>query len=141
MILPARSIMYLNGVPITEHSRAPLEVSFEQVGTGKRTVSGTLRRHEIAKKMKLSTSWSMVPSQTIYTVDGFSGGIYLYNLFHDLNSFNVKIWTDQQADKTQTTPTYDFLGRFDDFNYSIEKRNAGGVYYDLWNVSVSIEEF
>lgn len=137
---PARSVLRLDGSFISEHSRSPLEVSFEQIENANRTVNGHMRVYAVAKKYNLSTSWQYLPSRAEYTVDGYMGGLELERLYTTKNSFRVEIWNDAEAAKTEPYARVDFMGRITSFNYSIEKRNLGGVFYDFWNASISIEE-
>lgn len=138
--LPGKSILYVDGEKLTEHLRAPLEVSYEQIENAVRTVTGTRRVYAVAKKINLSTSWTMVPSDENYTVDGFKSGNYLRDLYANNEEFNVKVWAEDSAAQAQVTPTHDFLGRITQFSYTVQKRNAFGAFVDLWDMSLTIEE-
>lgn len=140
MTFPAHSILRLNGDFISEHSRAPLQVDFDQIEQATRTVKGNLRIYQIAKKYKLSTSWELLPSRAAYTVDGYMGGNELAALFMSSGEIQVEVWNDAKSARTEIYPTVDFQGRISSFNYSIEKRNVGGVFYDFWNIDIELEE-
>jgi len=140
MVFKARSILRLDGDFISEHGRAPLSVSFNQIEQASRMAKGDLRVYQVAKKHKLSTSWELLPSRDAYTVDGYMGGTTLYSLYMNSGEIRVEIWTDAEAAKTERYATIDFQGRVSSFSYTIEKRNLGGIFYDFWNVNIEIEE-
>lgn len=141
MMFPAKSILSIDGTFLSEHSRSPLSLEFDKIENANRTVSGRLRIYEIVNKHKLSVSWELLPSKAQYTIDGYAGGIELQSLYLAGGMKSVEIWTDSEAVQNSVTPTVAFDGRIDSFNYSIEKRNVGGIFYDYWNVSMSVEEF
>lgn len=130
------SIMYWGGKSdsvlskITEHNRSPLSVSWEQIENSKRMIDGTLRRWTVARKRTWATSWDMVPHSNIRTVDGGWGGeqMQAFYLSHG-GEFSIEI---SNPDGTKER----VLAMFSSFDKSIEKRGA----YEMWNVSVSIEE-
>jgi hypothetical protein len=68
------------------------------------------------------------------------GGKDMYEMYMSGGEVRVEIWTDKYAAKTEPFAMIDFPGRFKEFDFSVEKRNLGGVFYDFWNVSMSIEE-
>ena len=140
MTFPARALLRVDGYFLSEHSRQPLEVEFEPIEWAKRTVKGDLRFYEITKKHKLSTSWELLPSRKEYTIDGYLGGNELYALYLNGGEVRVEVWNDATAAKTEPFANIDFQGRISSFNFSIEKRNVGGVFYDFWNISLDIEE-
>jgi hypothetical protein len=115
-------------------------VDFDQIEQATRTVKGSLRIYQIAKKYKLSTSWELLPSRAAYTVDGYMGGNELAALFMTSGEIQVEVWNDAKSARTEIYPTVDFQGRISSFNYSIEKRNVGGVFYDFWNIDIELEE-
>lgn len=86
---------------LSDHNRAPIEISAERIEDRKRMINGTMRSYFIANKFNMSTSWSNLPSRssnvasprnfdgrllpinpgsdtpiypTLYTVDGGAGG-------------------------------------------------------------------
>jgi len=136
----ARSILKLDGNIISEHGRQPLDVGYDQLEFARRTVNGTLRVYQIAKKQTLDVSWDLLPSRAIYTVDGFYGGNELYDIYINSGEIRVEVWTDAESVKTSSFATRDFQGRIRSFEHSIVKRNIEGKFYDFWNVTLSIEE-
>lgn len=96
---------------LSDHNRAPLDVSTERIEQRKRMVNGTMRSYHTADKLTISTKWSNLPSRgfsyladfdpedgiapserTInsvltkvekYTVDGGAGGAELLKWYQD----------------------------------------------------------
>jgi len=56
------SLVFLNGQKVSDHNRAPLEVTYEEISKMDRMVDGTMRKYTVAKKAKFSTSWERLPS-------------------------------------------------------------------------------
>lgn len=62
----------LNGTTwykLTDHNRGEIEIVPELIEKSARMANGTLRKYVVAKKMRISTSWERVPSDSAYTVD------------------------------------------------------------------------
>lgn len=66
---------------LTDHNRSEISISPELIEKTARMANGTMRKYVVAKKDVISTSWSLVPSQSVRTVDydaatkrGFSSG-------------------------------------------------------------------
>jgi hypothetical protein len=140
MLFKARAILMLDGDYVSDHSRSPLQVDFEPIENANRTVKGNMRVYEVAKKATLSTSWENLPSRASLTVDGYMGGTELEALYLRGGEVRVQIWNDLAASKSVSAARVDFPGRIKSFDYTIEKRNLGSVYYDFWNASITIEE-
>ena len=144
---------------LSDHSRAALSVSYEEVGSTRRTIDGTLRGFVIARKASFSTSWQLLPSDNAGVVD-YRGGspvvlgakqlkdVYLNNR---MNVFSLTVYSG--ALSTTAIGVSDTIGetyavRFKECSFSIEKRNAymsgtwpnSMVIGDFWNVSVGFEE-
>ena len=140
MTFPAKSILQVGNSYTSEHSRSPLSVNFDQIEQANRTVTGRLRVYTVAKKHSLSVSWEYLPSIDAQTVDGKMGGNSLHSLYKTGGEVAVKVWTDASAAQAAVTPAISFQGHFTSFDFSVEKRNVGGVFYDFWNVALEIEE-
>lgn len=51
---------------LTDNNRKEISMSFERIEQRKRMVNGRTRSVHIADKLKLSTSWDMIPSRAFY---------------------------------------------------------------------------
>ncbi|CAB4242192.1 hypothetical protein UFOVP222_44 [uncultured Caudovirales phage] len=94
------------------------------------------------------------PSQTVdgntffqFTVDGGAGGNELLSWYENhKGSFWVYLSYDKYTDFDGGVASYQHLNQYNqviemfisDFSYAVEKR--GGTNYDMWNISLSLEE-
>ena len=148
---------------ITDDNRQPLEFSEERIEKRERMINGRMRSYHIADKLKLSTSWTMIPSRShaniptfnttsgisphkSYTTDGGAGGADMLEWYDShKGSFWVFLAYDRKGIFKGTPEPYDHLAQYNqliemfisDFSYSVEKR---GSNFDYWNVSISLEE-
>lgn len=134
--LPKGSIMHWGSAAdsvlskVTEHNRAPLSVTWEAIETSQRMIDATLRKWTVARKRTWSTSWELVPHSNTRTVDGGWGGEAMQAFYEAKPAeFSMQI-TNPDGTKERV------LVMFKSFDKSVEKRGA----YEMWNISVSIEE-
>jgi hypothetical protein len=148
---------------LTDDNRSPLDFSDERIEKRERMINGRMRSYHIADKMRLSTSWSMIPSRShsdipnfdpatgkslakSYTTDGGAGGADMLEWYDaHKGSFWVFLAYDRKGIFKGTEDSYDHLKQYNQlvemfissFTYSVEKRGAN---FDYWNVSVTLEE-
>jgi hypothetical protein len=148
---------------LTDDNRSPLDFSDERIEKRERMINGRMRSYHIADKMKLSTSWSMIPSRShsdvpnfdpatglspykSYTTDGGAGGADMLEWYDaHKGSFWVFLAYDRKGIFKGKEDPYDHLSQYNQliemfissFTYSVEKRGAN---FDYWNVSVTLEE-
>ncbi len=148
---------------LTDDNRSPLDFSDERIEKRERMINGRMRSYHIADKMKLSTSWSMIPSRShsdvpnfdpstgipankAYTTDGGAGGADMLEWYDaHKGSFWVFLAYDRKGIFKGLPDSYDHLRQYNqliemfisNFTYSVEKR---GTNFDYWNVSVTLEE-
>jgi hypothetical protein len=148
---------------ITDDNRQPIEFSQERIEKRERMINGRMRSYHIADKLRLSTSWELIPSRShadvphfdvatglssvkSYTTDGGAGGADMLEWYDShKGSFWVFLAYDRKGIFKGTPDPYDHLGQYNqliemfisDFSYSVEKR---GSNFDYWNVSISLEE-
>lgn len=130
---------------LTDHNRASLQVSHDEIETTERTVDGSLRYHFNASKRKFSMSWNLVPADSSATVDGNWGGNDILEVYkNNKGVFTVEIYNRDSARKTSSGPDTTAQVRFTSISYDIVKRNfvmsGSGELSDLWNISISLEE-
>lgn len=137
MTLPKGTIMtwtHLNSGLVckpSDHSRSELSVSVDRIGSTERMANGRLRKYHVADKRTWSTSWDMLPAPSNMTADGQAGGKEIEYFFKSAKgefSMNI-VNVDTSLNETVRVV-------FSDFSKSIVKRGA----YDMWNISVSLEE-
>jgi hypothetical protein len=145
LVLPVGAALFLQddgGVfhPLSEHNRSPISVDTERFEKTARMANGSLRKLFIADKKIVSTSWSMLPSYTTMTVDGYWGAENLkafYLSAKGQGTFNVKIAYNDTRSET-------FLAAFTSFSSTMVRRNitdgpASGKQV-FWDVSIALEE-
>jgi len=124
---------------ISDHGRAPLDISVERIENKQRMADGTLRRHTVAKKRTFSTSWENLPSvATSFLANGQSGG-WIEN-FHDTvdGPFHMRLRAGSDRDLTLTGLAGKvLLVMFTDFSKNVVKR---GTAFDLWTLDITLEE-
>ena len=124
---------------ITDHNRAPLQISVQRIENSKRTANGTMRKNIIAEKHNFSLSWSDVPNTSTYTVDGGYGASQIYDFYMDQKQpFYVKF--TQKFDSDATSDQI-YVVQFTSCSFDIVKRNPSGTNpYIRMNLNISLEE-
>jgi hypothetical protein len=150
---------------LSDHSRSPLEFGTQRIENRQRMVNGRMRSYFIADKRTLSVSWEMLPSRsfslepnfstttgkptgagTQYTIDGGAGGAELLDWY---NNYTGTFYVFVAYDKLKVDSgdaEYAKLARYTevlemyitDFQWSVETRGANN--FDMWNISISLEE-
>ena len=154
---------------VSDHSRSSIAVDFMRLENRVRMINGNMRSYHIDDKISINTSWSLLPSRSYhnkttfaldgsrspaggceYTADGGAGGVDMVNWYRNttgpmwvfLSYDNFENYVDENG--TPSGNEMEMLNYFPEryqmffssFNYSIEKRGI----YDMWNVSVGLEE-
>jgi hypothetical protein len=150
---------------LSDHNRGSLDFGVQRIENRQRTVNGRMRSYWIADKRTLSVSWTMLPSRSFgkepnfdpstglpvgigadYTVDGGAGGAELLDWYENhYGTFYVFVAYDK-LDVNNGDEQYAKLGQYaevlemyiTDFSWNVQKR--GGTNYDMWDVSISLEE-
>lgn len=154
---------------LSDDGRAPLSFNTTRIEKRERMVNGRMRSTHIADKLTLSTNWTMLPSRAYslnpnfnsstgkseyygnnsleYTSDSGAGGVEILDWYENhKGSFWVYLSYDKYSNFGKDDAAYGNLNKysqlvemfFSDFSYSVEKR--GGSTFDLWNISVTLEE-
>lgn len=66
---------------ITDHNRQPIDIAPELIEAANRMANGKMRKYVIAKKNRISVSWSYVPTKTSEIVDGNYGPAWLESFY------------------------------------------------------------
>ena len=153
---------------LSDHNRGEMNFTPQRIEQRQRTINGRMRSYHIADKLQMSVSWSLLPSRSFYqnaefdpdtgispyqnnlqefTADGGAGGVEILDWY---NSHPGPFWMylayDKYSNFGDDNAAFGNLNKyneiiqvyFSDFNYSVVKR--GGSNFDLWNISVSLEE-
>jgi len=152
---------------LSDHNRAELSFTPERIEQRKRTINGRMRSYHIADKTGMSVSWSNLPSRAYYSPaafdnygksiyegqpgefasDGGAGGNEIVDWYKNhKGSFWMFLAYDKYTNFGKSQSAFGHLAQynevvevmFSDFNYSVVSR--GGSNFDLWNISVTLEE-
>lgn len=127
---PKNAIMMWNGNKITDHNRSELSVDVNRIESTKRMANGRMRKYVVADKHSFSVSWNDLPDARSWTVDGFWGGKDIETFYKaNAGEFELKVTNGDGIVNTFTVV-------FSDFSKKINRRGD----YDLWDVSIQMEE-
>jgi hypothetical protein len=152
---------------LSDHNRSSIDFSSQRIEQRQRTINGKMRSYHIADKISISFSWNMLPSRAYkypadfsesglsphqnqtdeYTADGGAGGVELLDWYENhTGPFWMYLAYDKYDNFGKDAAAFDHLAQYNqivqvyfaDFNYSVVRR--GGNNFDLWNISVTLEE-
>jgi hypothetical protein len=152
---------------LSDHNRSEISFNTERIEKRQRTINGRMRSYHIADKLNISFSWNNLPSRSHalvadfnssgasplknstseYTADGGAGGVQLLDWYENHKGpFWMYLSYDKYSNFGNDDAAFAHLNSysqimqvyFSDFNYTVTKR--GGSNFDLWNVSVTLEE-
>jgi hypothetical protein len=153
---------------LSDHNRGEISFQNQRLEQRQRTVNGRMRSYHIADKINISWSWSMLPSRSFYqnaefntttgispyqnntqefTADGGAGGVEILDWYQNhTGPFWMYLAYDKYSNFGDDNEAFGHLAQYNqivqvyfaDFNYSVVKR--GGNNFDLWNISVTLEE-
>lgn len=149
---------------LSDHNRGPIDFVPNRLEQRQRMISGTMRSHHIADKKTATIKWSMLPSRSSgvkpdydangikesggnFTVDSGAGGAEMLEWYeNNKGPFWMFLAYDKYPDFGTEDSAYQRLTKYNerlfvyitDFNYSVIKRGNG--LYDMWDVSVTLEE-
>lgn len=154
---------------LSDDNRAPIDFQTERIENRKRMINGRMRSYHIADKLKISTSWEMLPSRAYYlrpnynsstgkseyyndrsleyTTDGGAGGVDLLKWYETHQGpFWVYLAYDKYSVFGDNDSAYGHLPQYNQLiemyisDFSYSVVKRGGSNYDFWNISVALEE-
>ncbi|NDB58754.1 hypothetical protein EB001_09930 [bacterium] len=138
LTLPVGSLLTLNGNAISEHNRAPITLSIQNIEKSERMANGLTRRFFITTKRSLSVSWQMLPGTSAMTVDGKYGARDIKSLYLS-TSGELEVTINYNNSVTES-----FSAFVTDANFEVVKRNVRNTPssspQEFWNVSLTLEE-
>jgi hypothetical protein len=153
---------------LSDHNRGEISFQNQRLEQRQRTINGRMRSYHIADKINISWSWNMLPSRSFYqnaefnpatgvspyenntqefTADGGAGGVEILDWYQNhTGPFWMYLAYDKYSNFGDDNSAFTHLAQYNqivqvyfaDFNYSVVKR--GGNNFDLWNISVTLEE-
>jgi len=171
----------INGVPqitgsegedfliLSDHNSSSVDFSIDRIENRKRMVNGHMRSYHIADKLRVSTSWNLLPSRAFnkdpdfsieendtagkptasglseYTADGGAGGSDLLNWYNNNpGSFYMFISYDKNSKLNdvpyQNLATYSEIIEVYFSSFTYNVVKRGATNHDLWDISISLEE-
>lgn len=67
---------------LTDHNRQAIDISPELIETSNRMANGKLRKYVVAKKNRISTSWTFLPTKTAEAVDENYGAGWIESFYN-----------------------------------------------------------
>lgn len=144
-------------IVVTDHSRSALEMSPTRIESRSRMINGTSRSYYTADKAKIEASWTLLPSRIAanpvifnnetgavggggeyYIADDASAATDLIN-WYDSHPYEFYVYLSYDLGSEEDTMTKYIdqkLFHFVSFGKTLEKRGI----YDMWGISVSLEE-
>jgi hypothetical protein len=154
---------------LSDDNRQPINIDFERIETRERMANGRMRSYYIADKMKISTSWDMVPSRSYafnpdfnvngespykknnsleFTTDGGAGGVEMLEWY---KRYTGSFWVYLSYDKYSSFsgPGNEKFFNLNKYNQVVEVffdsfdysvESRGGSNHDFWNINVTLEE-
>lgn len=135
-------------IKVTDHGRSELRVSTDPIESKQRMVSGRLRKYSVAKKRTFSWSWENLPDKAVsFLANGTTHGNWLEAFYNSTDGeflMRLRSGSDQSVTNLTRTGTEDdadntriFTVMFSEFAKDVVKR---GQSFDLWNITMSVEE-
>lgn len=151
-----------NFLILSDHNRSPIDFAPQRIEKRERMINGRMRSYHVADKLKISVSWDNLPSRAFpisptfgtdgkpniepFTVDGGAGGNDLLKWYEEhVGSFWVYLAYDKYTIFGTDTQAYGHMSQYNqvlemyisDFSHKVTKR---GSLYDMWEVSITLEE-
>ena len=135
-------------VQVTDHGRSELNVDVEPIETKQRMVNGTMRKFTVAKKRTFSWSWNNLPDKPVtFLANGTTHGNWLESFYNSTNgAFLMRLRSGSDEALSNVVRNGTSLGEdntrvftvmFSEYSKSVVKR---GRTFDMWNVTMSVEE-
>jgi hypothetical protein len=138
-------------VKISDHGRSPLSISVDRIETKERMADGTLRRYVVAKKRTFSCSWDNLPDKNVSFLANGQSGEWMEEFYNDNDgafAMRLRAGTDEATalaealtrtggDPALADNKREFTVMFSEYSKEVLKR---GKTFDLWNISITLEE-
>ena len=124
---------------MSEHNRSPINITPIRIQQSKRTANGTLRSFFVADKKSFNISWTMLPSYSTETVDGWWGAQDLKTFYESTagkGAFNIRINLAKDGTNQEVTNVESYTVKFSDASFSVVKRGVQA----FWDVSITLEQ-
>lgn len=120
-----------NWFKLTDHNRKEIVITPELIQSESRMANGLMKKYVIAKKNKITTSWTYVPTKTSECVDGNHGAAWL-EAFYNVN-FGTPVYVKIVASEIEPLPAYGTMPSDNNF----KPANAGSQTFTTYMSSFS----
>jgi hypothetical protein len=154
---------------LSDDNRSTIDFTPTRIETRERMINGRMRSYHIADKLTLTTSWSMLPSRSYfsvpdfnpttgksphtgsnnleYTTDGGAGGVELLDWYENHQGpFWVYLAYDKYSNFGKDSKAYGHLAQYNQLiqmyfsDFNYSVVKRGNSNFDFWNISVTLEE-
>ena len=129
------ALMEWDGEKVSDHNRAPLNVTVEEIGKESRMANGRLRKYVVTRKRTWTCSWELLPdsNQTVFGMNTVDGGMAAGDIesFYNTHTgeFDLALYNGRgDVDR--------FVVMISEFSKEITKRSA----VDLLTINVTLKE-
>ena len=132
---------------LSDHNRAPIDVSSQRIGQRQRMINGRMRAYHIADKKVFTVSWDMLPSRS-YALDPefytsgeqigsspYSGAREEYTADGGAGGIELRAWYDAHPDSFYVLLSYDNYNEFS--TYDGDEYDRLGEYSEVREVFFS----
>lgn len=125
---------------LSDHSRSPLNVSYEMIERSQRMADGTMRKYIVAKKKSFSCQWEMLPTIRGMVADGNADARDLKEYYESYCYKPLGLTTyysrnDDERNSLSYTSSYAVY--WTGFSFEVVKRYKD---FDYWNVTAEFTE-
>lgn len=120
---------------LTDHNREPIEIEPELIEKQNRMANGSLRKYIIAKKHKISTSWTFLPTKTSETADDNYGAAWMES-FYNANA-GIPVYIKLTESRISTDPATGSVPNDFYFQSSILGSKTYTVFITAFTKSIS----
>ena len=66
---------------LTDHNRDAIKIDVDLIESSSRMANGSMRKYVVAKKYRISTGWTFIPTKTTETADGNYGAAWMESFY------------------------------------------------------------
>lgn len=126
-------------IKLSEHNRAPIEISIQRFEQAQRMSNGSLRKFFIEDKKQFSLSWNTLPGTRGYTADGEWGALDLiefYNSTEGKTTFDIRLNFAKSGTNQESSGYEEYTVSCTSFNATLLRRGEVPFY----NISMTMEQ-
>ena len=107
---------------LTDHNRDTIKIDVELIENQTRMANGTLRKYIVAKKYKISTAWTFLPTKTSETVDGNYGAAWMESFYN--SNAGIPVYVKLVESKLNSDPAVGAIPNESGHNFKTAQTEA-----------------